>query len=645
MSDVAGDGESARRRIRTGTLVLGAGVSGCSSAHYLSRDAAYMAAATTEDERRDPRVVLLERNPSLGGIARSGVIAHTGTRGRSDLPTEYSWRVFGSDYVVCDDILRDIRGAGSGAGATAADNLTPISDPYWFVAYATAAAAGVSLRVWSELSSMWRYVSAFRGALTFGQQWHLLDCLLYGLSCSRERRTRQLSRQTWSDFVRPMPAAAEPFLVRFLAPVLGVDMNAASASSVLEYLEHWWTPADNRRGATTRVARMPTSDAWFEPWHRQLLARGVDVRVDSTVTRLVADASGRRIARAECVLAGVPCAIEAEHYVCALPIEAVAAVLPPDYPARQQFARLATIMRQDMVGVQLYWRQPVLFDMPRTGVFLNDSPWQLLIEPQGVFWSSPDPATATATATTSSSSHRRRTDDIGARYGDGTVHDIWSITLCDSVRPGFLLGKRWRDCTRPEIFAEVWHQLTRSDVLVGGCRGADGTSLDRLQVRAWHLWASWQPDRNGTLDTWEPKSSPNAGSLLLRPPAQSHYENLLFGAVWAQSSKEMQRMETAAENGAAAARVILERQRQTAPHTGAAATGAAAVALPPVRHKPPRAFPVVFGPVRVLDRVMLALGLPHPSAIFCGSSTLLMLAVLLLGLAVLCDCVLFAFSW
>jgi hypothetical protein len=581
--------------------------------------------------------MLLERNERLGGIARSGAIAHTGTRGRADLPTEISWRVIGADYVVCDDIFRDIALAAEalpGPGGdtptptnitrhkTVADNWTPVTDPYWILAGANNNVAGTSVRVSSQLSSLWRYLSAFRSQLTFAEQWHLLDCLLYGLSCSRARRSRELSRQTWADFLRPVPPAADPFLVRFVAPVFGVDMNRASASCVLEYVEHWWTPADNYSGKT-RVSKMPTSDAWFEPWRRQLVERGVDVRVNSHVTRLVTDATNKTIAYVECVLDGVPCEVEADYYVCALPIEVVARLLPLDYPERDRFTQLAHITRQDMVGVQLYWRQAVWFAMPRTGILLLDSPWQLIIQSQGVFW---EPSVPTA-----------GDRGMGARYGDGTVHDIWTITLCDAVRPGLLLGKRWRDCTRPEIFKEVWHQLTRSEALVNGCRGADGTPLNRLEVRLWHLWDTFQPGRNGTLSTFEPKASPNAGSLALRPPTQSFYDNMFFGAVWTQSSKEMLRMETAASNGAAAARCILECRRKHAPcSSDSLPSSCAPPALLPMQSLPPRAFPLVFGVVRVLDRLMLALGLPHPSAIFLGSSTLLLVTLLLLFVTCVC---------
>jgi hypothetical protein len=195
---------------------------------------------------------------------------------------------------------------------------------------------------------------------------------------------------------------------------------------VFEYCEHWWTPADNSLGSTF-VCNQATSDAWFRPWHRRLAARGVDIRLGSRVTRIVtrivteterrAEAAAlygtegeggvdgeERIAYVECVLDGEPVRVEADHYVCALPIEIAAKLLPSSYPCRDSFARLAAITRQDTVGIQVYWRQPVRFEMPRTGIFLLDSPWQILIESQGVFWSDPaSPIYAAADSSRSSS--------------------------------------------------------------------------------------------------------------------------------------------------------------------------------------------------------------------------------------------------
>jgi hypothetical protein len=140
------------------------------------------------------------------------------------------------------------------------------------------------------------------------------------------------------------------------------------------------------------------------------------------------------------------------------------------------------------------------------------------------------------------------------------------------------------------------------------------------------------------LDTWEPKASPNAGSLELRPPTQSAYRNLLFAAVWTQSTKEMFRMETAAANGAEAARVILDRERATrvggqrSSPTGGGGGGGDSVGKSPASTRPPRksrpgrAFPWLLAPARAADRLAFFAGLPHPSAAFFGSSLLMLAA-------------------
>ena len=105
---------------------------------------------------------------------------------------------------------------------------------------------------------------------------------------------------------------------------------------------------------------------------------------------------------------------------------------------------------------------------------ITDSPWQLIIEPQGQIW-----------------------NDHWESGGD-----IWSVGICDQRTPG-VFGKPAPYCTREEVSADVWQQIKTK------------LNLSSEPYRS-ELWYSYQP-KDGKLSTWEPKFSCNAGSWKIRP--------------------------------------------------------------------------------------------------------------------------------
>ena len=625
---------AATHHIHKRIVILGGGIGGCSAAHRL-----IMAGVRGSD------ILILERNVCIGGIARSGRIPKTGLDGRKDLATEASWRVEGSDYVVVDSILSDIPDpdpdtVSNNNKRTTRDNFTYTSDPYWMTM-----SSGKSSRVNSNVQSFMTYVKNFSGQLSTSENIHLLDRLLYGLMCSKKRRNDELSEVTWRQFLSPVAVAAEPYVIRPTAPIFGVDAYKTSASSVLEYLEHWATPEDHALGLkNTTVSNRPTNEAWFTPWRKWLESKGVLIWTSTHITKMsessvrdengisskqlshvdcfkdttdptVADATGdgEDITNAKTTMQSYR--VYGKWFVCALPIEVACVLLPRTYPQVESFSTLSRLSLQDMVGMQIYFDQPVTFPQPRTGILMLDSPWQLIIESQGVFWSDlNDPNTIET--------------DIKDHYGDGKTSDIWTITLCDQHRPGGLHKKPWLQCTKREICEEVWHQLISSKSITGSCRGKhDNRPFAQMGVNRFHVWDTWYTRRSdGKMACTQPKTSPNAKTKRLRPTTQSAYNNMMFGAVWAQSPKEMHRMETAASNGFAAAEAIISKENLIPEYMGYGESASV------IHHRddPPRAFPLLLAPIRAVDTIFATLGLPHPSRMCCGLSTTLFFIIYVL---------------
>src|SRR5205807_1038988 len=101
--------------------------------------------------------------------------------------------------------------------------------------------------------------------------------------------------------------------------------------------------------------------------------------------------------------------VEADGYVSALPVEAMAALVA-ESPALQRRPSLASLGelaargRQHILCVQYYFDQRIQLPHPHAVIHLLDTPWAIIIEPEGGLW--------------------------GYRlegYGDGRVRDVWSV--------------------------------------------------------------------------------------------------------------------------------------------------------------------------------------------------------------------------
>ena len=239
---------------------------------------------------------------------------------------------------------------------------------------------------------------------------------------------------------------------------------------------------------------------------------------------------------------------------------------------------------------RIYFNQRIPLRFVKGGLYLVRSPWQLLIEPQTPIWES---------ANTHCENAKRR-----SMWGDG---DIWTLTVCDSDTPGSRYGKCLMQCSREQVANEVWHQIVQSrQELRYALADCDIGTVRPRYIHVWDAYVDVGGREGGEgMRATEPKSSPNAGTLALRPPAQSDLSNLIFGAAYAQNSREMLLMDSAAECGVRAARQIVSNCAST--HQQCARFNAA---WPSVTLKP-RSNAWLFGPLRSLDNFLFECGLPH----------------------------------
>jgi len=464
-------------------VILGAGIAGLTVAHELICS------------ESDYDIHVYDRNNIIGGMARSGVKQRDGI----SLPTEYSWRIYGPNYYNLRDILKKIPLINN-PDKTVHDNLIDVND-YLIADKKTIFCMN------NRLKTLWDMRKAFKD-IPFKQKVHVLRKIIYCFMISTER-LNQMDNMTWNDYMDPDRSLCHDmrkYIIDIMGPFLGAEalrVNVPSTAKTLESFKMLNRPLSVMNG--------PTNEAWFDHWKSYLEDHGVTFHLNAQITDIHTD--GDRVINA--LIANNK--IYGDIFFCCLSVESIARMPSLSLPG---IAELAKLGYQLMVGMQLYFDKKISMPSNHTSMYIPDSPWQLVIEPQGSIW--------------------KKT------YGD--IADVWSIGLCDPTRPGLLIKKPFINCSHEEIQQEVWHQITNSEL-------GDYLSLGTIQVVDYNVWDTYR--FNGqSLETEEPKFSTNKGTWYLRPNNATTFSNLYVAAAYTKTETDMFEMESAAESGRRAVRLI-----------------------------------------------------------------------------------------
>ncbi len=535
--------------MKPSVAILGGGIAGLTAAHELVR--------------RGFSVDIYERNPIAGGMART---RNAGSDGLS-LPVEMGWRGYGAAYHNLFEIMREIP---AGEGRTVRDNLkrlrcvNPAND--------------------DTKDTVNAIMSLTSHTLTPRERWLVLNEMFRSFtSCTK--RLEQRDDVSWSEALYHRPGGisdkAYKYAVHSLGPYLGYTSETCNVSGVTAFAEHQLSIAPNLE---FYQAAAPTSEAWFDHWVPDLEHRGVRFHFNTRVVDIVPGDAGIESVVIE--NGSGPRPIRSDFYVCALSIEAIAALVQsnPRLDAMRDLVPLAQRGHQTMLSVQYFLDRRVDLEYPYTvhGVYLPDSPWAIMIQTQAGAWEG--------------------NVDLASR-SEGRVRDVWSVGICVTDKPGIRVRKSFVDCTPAEVQEEAWAQVLACEGLIAAARPEGGGTLRDVNVAGFHMWDSFAV-KDGKLQTWEPRWTNNTGTLRLRPENRTAFPNLVLAGAYTRTDIEIYCMEGACESGRRAAAAIAEDVQVR-------------------RH--PRTWPALFGPLRLLDRFLLAIGLPHAQQFVGGSIVLVLL--------------------
>lgn len=534
--------------MRKKVVIFGAGVSGLTVAHELSK--------LNSQGRAQFDIEIYEKNDEIGGLARSGSCEYG--------PTEYSWRGFYGFYEHLPNLLKEI-----------SDELSP-----------QLASAPQDVRA-ARMSTVFDHFIDYNH-INFSSKPLFSWGIISGLTSCTERLIHDDNK--WSEV-----SASNESLAGIMGPWLGLDKKKASFYSVVSV----GIEQDYMTGKKCKVNAGPTSQIWFDKWHRQLSEQGVKFFMKHEMVGLSSQPTPVRIQHTQLtskpyvknIDTNVVFDVEADYYVFALPFYTLLQV--PQLFTDTQLKNLEVLCKtalQTQLGVQLYFNRKVNFPN-KNGFFLTDSKWDLAV----LVWD-----------------NTYEPKFLEKNQG----HSIWSITVCYAYEPGFN-GKTLEESTYQEIVEEIWTQLTESKLLrqymstqPRAHRGnIKYNFLDKSFIRGWSpLWPGMEiynsvppypcsPNRspNSKLLNHEPISTNNYGTLHLRPSLYTKYNNCFVANGFIKETIDIFSMEGAVVAGKNAVRCI----------TGLNSKNNSVQLI----QKPHR--PLLFAPLRFLDSICFSFGLPN----------------------------------
>lgn len=513
-------------------IILGGGVAGMSVAHEI---------LARNDRGVHFDVEVYERKQHApGGKARSIPVKGSGTDGRPDLPGEHGFRFFPGFYRHLPDTMRGIPYQARG---TVFDNLVPVSRVELArIGKRPIVACARFPRTLGDLEVVLREVFGSDLDLRPGELEFFAARIWQIMTSCEDRRLDLYEKISWWDYLEAgrFSLAYQHLLANGLSrSLLANNPHHANARTVGDTNVQLLLDLAEVGNDADRILNGPTSETWLAPWLTHLEAQtACTYRFGCEVRRLLC-ADGR-IAGAVIHDGVSERVVTGDYYVCSVPVERMATLIDAsrvatgDDPLRLDptLGGVATLARNVawMNGMQFFLRRDVPVVAGHT--LYVDSQWALTSISEAQFWS------------------QLRLGDTG----DGTVHGVLSVCISDWDAPG-VFGRKAKECTRPQIAADVWEQLKRS-------LNVDGKIvLEDADRHSWFLDPDIRDDPAERLAHYhdlEPLLVNFANTWGLRPDAFTRIPNLFLAADYVRTNTDVACMEAANEAARRAVNCILE---------------------------------------------------------------------------------------
>jgi hypothetical protein len=520
-------------------IVIGAGIAGLSTAHYL--------------QKYGYQVTVIETLNVPGGMARS-------ERNQADFntPSEYSWRGFGPWYHNAFSVMKEIRSPidmqksiyESELSHPIQFNLTPDQENPLL----SQTDKGPSFDIGWNLS----YFDMMKAQYLLLKQW---------LASYERDRDTYMSQNTEKELHKYLSYQGASTLSSIFGPFVGVDAGRASVHHIGDFFKKnvypgspgpYYHPETRQDGVKRKawiqgsnsgwlILNRPSNEAWFNPWVQQLKAQGVKFLFNTSLDRLNwsgLNASQKLITSVNVTIRNgsnqskLNRLLVADYYVLACNPFMTRDILyrTPELlgydPELQKFEKLVAGGPHVQIAFQLVFSEEIKLPGDReVAVILTDSEFDITLYSQDQLFNS--------------------NVDLG-NYSKGVrVASLWSGTATIDSVPGRVYGKTMLNLTKPQFIQELYAQIYRCETLNGMVKMANnGRSLKDFKVPRIQVWHGWKfppevPIVTGDLPKWVNTTE----NKLFEPNQKTRVANLFLAGAHTHTSADLWSMEAAVESG------------------------------------------------------------------------------------------------
>jgi len=479
-------------------IIIGGGISGLTAAHELIE--------------QNYKVILIERNDAVGGLART---YHNEIN--KTCPYEYSWRAYGKWYQNVYNIMKRIKINNK---ETVYDTLIELQGGE--------KTCNKKIPIYQDTLKL----------ISFVDKMQVIPILIDFLCSCDERNIKEYSQVKLIDFIKKnkLSKHTEDVIGKIVGPYLGFDYQNTSVYDLLNAFEMMEFNSDSNN--KFNITSSPTSLSWFDPWVKFLKSKGLILKLNTKVIGI--NMSNDDFINNIMIFDEFEYKyLQADHYINCTGPEILQKLLKPHalYPNIKNFYdniyNVATNGRQIQLSVYYYINKKIFLDTMNTLAYLPNTPWLLMVLPTGHIWG----------------------DKILNKYCKKEIKEVVSIGICEPYVNGLFIKKPWSKCTREEIEIETWYQLSNDKDFINNICIQDNINFDKIKIIEFKMWDSFK-FKDNKLDTYEPKWANNINTIQYRPGAITPIKNLYIGGSYSNTTTGVYSMESAAESGKIVAKVV-----------------------------------------------------------------------------------------
>jgi len=501
--------------MRKKVIIMGGGIGGLTAAHELAK-------LPNKFE-----IIILEHNSHLGGQAAE--LDSTSTKGHKAL----CWHALSSGYKYFLNVLDEIVDKD---GIKLISHIKPLTkfiyamDDYNHIEYTNSFVTNNITQFLKGYKKLYKVYPPFKDVINI-----LYIYLQANTIC--EEKLMYYDKYLWKDFIGKLSPKMKRWVLDSTSIYLGMDYNHLSTNVMFELMRKTQqnTLVDNQYVFYSFAGSM--YNLLYKPWKTHLEDRGVKILLNHEVTKIYHIDGFNTISSIDVINKNVELPgedfsteiITSDIFVNAMDTKSLSKLYPiNDEVKMNRFIKLHNLSSQIQTQVLYYlpYRLQPVGTQP-TILILPDSPWFLMVRIEGDIW---------------------ETDNYDMLSCGIGIFDVRGIN-----------GKHANSCTREELATECWQQI---------CKSKHNLKLSEA-IPKWDIWDSFKFNNTTyKLDTYEPKFSNNINTWDLRPDFHdADIKNLYHATSYTKTFTNIYNMESAAEAGFKAAKLIISKATETSPPT------------------------------------------------------------------------------